>query len=201
MIDKFIEQLSKERDLTQEEIHYLQQHAIVLSFKNRQPILSDGTNVKSIYFVICGCVRLFYNIDGNEKTAFFYTDGDIIWADKNIQSKIPAQKNYQATEDTVIVEINKNVLFKLMQSSFNFSEIVRNYKEKELIACQQLIADFITLSPEERFLNLMQKNKLLFTKSPQQYIASYLGVSSETLSRIKKRVYDRQKHELQLEPC
>jgi CRP-like cAMP-binding protein len=60
--------------------------------------------------------------------------------------------------------------------------------EDELITCQKMIASFITQSPEERYVKLIDTRPELFQRVPQQYIASYIGVSPETLSRIKKRV-------------
>ena len=60
--------------------------------------------------------------------------------------------------------------------------------EDELIHYQRMIASFVTKSAEDRFLELIETNPQLFLKVPQQYIATYLGVSPETLSRIKRRV-------------
>ena len=78
-----------------------------------------------------------------------------------------------------------------MEQSVNFQQITRIEREQELIAYQKLLAYFITLSPDERFIKLMETNNSLFQRVPQQHIATYLGVSAETLSRIKKRVYTR----------
>ena len=189
MFDRFIELVNKHGKLEDTEIRYLQEHVKIGFYKKNETILSAGKIVRNIYFVMDGCVRLFYNVDGKDKTAFFYNKEDFIWAGKNGKHEVPTQKNYEAIEDTVLVQIDKRIAYNLMESSPNFELITRLGKEQELIAYQQLIAYFITLSPEERFIKLLETNKSLFQRVPQQYLASYLGISPETLSRIKKRVY------------
>ncbi|PLX11421.1 MAG: Crp/Fnr family transcriptional regulator [Marinilabiliales bacterium] len=191
MFNKFINQIKEQGDLNEAEIAYLKEHAKIVICKRHEEIISAGKMVKDIYFVIDGCVRMFYNVDGNHKTAFFYNSGDFIWTGRDANS--PIQKNYETIEDTVLVKINKQIVYDLMESSANLESIIRYYKERELIAYQHLIAHFITLSPEERFLHLVENNKALVQRVPQQYIASYLGVSAETLSRIKRRVYEKEK--------
>ena len=191
MFDKFIELIKENVTLNESEISYLKKHARVRFYKKGKTVLSAGKIVKNIFFVVDGCVRLYYNVDGKDKTAFFYYEGEFIWANKSLRHEVPTQKNYEAIEDTVLIQIDKKIAHDMMELSPNFELVTRIGKEHELIAYQQLIAYFITLSPEERFLKLLETNKKLFQRVPQQYIASYLGVSAETLSRIKKRVYER----------
>jgi len=181
MFEKFIQQIDSKGKLTMEELAYLREHSKIRFCKKGDEILRAGKIAKNIYFVLDGCVRLFYNVDGKDKTAFFYKEGDFIWANKSLRHNIPTQKNYEAIEDTILVQIDKQIAFDFIESSRNFDSITRNYKDQELIAYQHLIAHFITLSPEGRFLHLIETNKLLIQRVPQHFIASYLGVSSETI--------------------
>lgn len=192
MFEKFIESVSKLGKLENSDISYLRDFSRIQRYKKGETILSAGEVARSIYFVLDGCIRLFYNVDGKDKTAYFYHEGSFIWACKSLNHNIPTQKNYEAIEDSIVVKIDKFALLKLMKSSSNFELITWKGKEQELITYQQLLAHFITLSPEERFMKLLETNKTLFQRVPQQYIASYLGVSAESLSRIKKRVYRKQ---------
>lgn len=73
MFDRFINQIDKQGNLSKTEITYLKEHTKIRFYKKREEILSAGKIVKNIYFVIDGCVRLFYNVDGKDKTAFFTT--------------------------------------------------------------------------------------------------------------------------------
>ena len=149
---------------------------------------------RNIYFILEGCIRLFYNVDGKDKTAFFYNEGSFVWDCNSLNSGCATQKNLQAIEDTTVLKISKFALIKLKKLSSNFEIITAKGKEQELIMHQNLLAQFVTQSPEERFVTLMKTNKSLFNRVPQQYIASYLGISAESLCRIKKRVYRKQKN-------
>lgn len=79
----------------------------------------------------------------------------------------------------------------MLQKDSKFEAIGRIATENELIASQKIIASFVTQTAEERYLELLESNSELFQNVPQQYIASFLGVSPETLSRIKSRILKR----------
>jgi CRP/FNR family transcriptional regulator, anaerobic regulatory protein len=152
---------------------------------------TEGKISNEIYFVTKGCVRLFYNVEGNDKTAFFYTEGQFICAGESYTFNIPAIENYQAVERTEIYVITKPKIEELLKRSPKFEIIARIATENELITCQKVIASFVTKSAEERYIDLLNTQGTLFQRVPQQYIASFLGVSPETLSRIKARVFKK----------
>ncbi|PKQ61919.1 cyclic nucleotide-binding protein [Labilibaculum manganireducens] len=160
-------------------------------FEKNEIIFTEGKIANEIYFVTKGCVRLFYNVDGKDRTAFFYTDGQFICAGESYTYNVPARENYQAIEKTEIYVFDKANIKKLLEVSSKFELIARIATENELIVCQRIIASFVTKSAEERYIELLETNGELFQRVPQQYIASFLGVSPETLSRIKKRVLSK----------
>ena len=120
-----------------------------------------------------------------------YTTGQFICAGESYTFNTPATENYQVIEQTEIFILTKRKIEKLLKQVPKMEIFARVAIENELITCQKLIACFITKSPEERYLDLLNTQSELFQQVPQQYIASYLGVSPETLSRIKKRVYHK----------
>lgn len=191
MVDLLMSRLKKYASLNKDEATYLAKHLVIKQYTKGDLIFLEGSIARSIYFVLEGCVRLFYNVDGVEKTAFFYTEGDFICAGESYNLGIPAIENYQAIEDSVVVHFDKNFNEKLMETFPIFQTIALIATENELIACQKMLASFITQKPTQRYLKLLETNGALFLRVPQQYIASYLGVSPETLSRIKKRVVDK----------
>ena len=160
-------------------------------FKKNDIIFTEGNISDEIYFVTQGCVRLFYNVDGNDKTAFFYTEGQFICAGESYTYNIPATENYQAVEQTEIYVFTKKNTEELLRKVPKFEIIARIATENELITCQKVIASFVTKSAEERYTDLLNTQGDLFLRVPQQFIASFLGVSPETLSRIKARVYKK----------
>jgi CRP/FNR family transcriptional regulator, anaerobic regulatory protein len=194
MYNKLFQIISQCKELSDVERNFIQKHFKIKYYKKNEMILTEGEIAKSMYFIIDGFVRLFYNIEGNEKTAFFYSEEKFIWPGESYSYEVPGIENYQALENTTLVVLEKNTLEELISLSPGFDNIIRIGTETELISYQRLIASFITRSPEERYVHLMQKNSKLFQRIPQHYIASYLGVSAETLSRIKKRVLYKQRN-------
>ncbi len=194
MSEKFIKLIDQYSPLSKKETAYIIDNVPVQEFKKNEVIFREGQISQTIYFLLQGCVRLYYNAEGNEKTAFFYTEGKFICAGESYNFNIPAVENYQAIEDTVIMLFHKQTIDKMLKLFPNFELIARIATEDELITCQKMIASFITKSPEERYLELLETNKELFQRVHQQYIASFLGVSPETLSRIKKRALLRMKN-------
>lgn len=187
----FIELIKIYVALNDAEAAALREFAELRSYAKNELIFTEGSISNEIYFVTKGCVRLFYNVDGSDKTAFFYTQGKFICAGESYTFNLPAIENYQALEDTELIVLSKVAIEELLAISSRFEVIARIATENELITCQKMIASFITKSAEERYVDLLNNQGELFQRVPQQYIASFLGVSPETLSRIKARVFKK----------
>lgn len=192
MFEQFAQLIKQYTPIDSHELDFIQKTIPVVHYPKNEIILNEGTIADTIYFVLKGCVRLFYQIEGTDKTAFFYTEGKFLCAGESYTYNIPAQENFQALEDTSLLLFNKQNLDLLMQRSPKYELIARIAVENELITSQQIIASFVTKSPEERYIELITNNKELFQRVPQQYIATFLGISPETLSRIKKRVFKKE---------
>ncbi|TNE31661.1 MAG: Crp/Fnr family transcriptional regulator [Bacteroidetes bacterium] len=190
-MERLIENIKSYISLNDKEIQLLHDSVEKRVFSKNEVIFTEGKVSDEIYFVTKGCVRLFYNVDGNDKTAFFYTEGQFICAGESYTFHIPAMENYQAIEQSELFIFKKSKIERLLNEAPKFEIIARIATENELITCQKVIASFVTKSAEERYLDLLEAQGELFHRVPQQYIASFLGVSPETLSRIKARVFKR----------
>lgn len=188
---RLLENIKPYASLDQKEIALLQQSVEKRIYHKQELIFTEGKISNEIYFVTKGCVRLFYNVDGNDKTAFFYTEGKFICAGESYTFNVPASENYQAIEQTEMYVFTKSKIEILLQQVPTFEMIARIATEDELITSQKVIKSFVTQSAEERYLDLLHTQGELFQRVPQQYIASFLGVSPETLSRIKARVHKK----------
>lgn len=189
----FVDYIKLYTDFSDEELQMLQEVTDRRTYKKGEIIFEEGNISEDIYFVTKGCIRLFYNADGTEKTAFFYTEGQFICAGESYTFGVPAIENYQAIEESEVYVFNKAVNDKLLEITPRFEILARIATENELIVCQKMIASFVMKSAEERYVELLQTQRELFQRVPQQYIASYLGVSPETLSRIKTRVFKKER--------
>lgn len=190
-MDRLIENIKLYTPINEQEIRLLLNAVEKKVYHKNEMIFTEGKTSDEIYFVTKGCVRLFYNVDGNDRTAFFYTEGQFICAGESYTYNIQAIENYQAIEQTELFIFRKSNIEPLLKEVPKFEIIARMATENELITCQKVIASFVTKSAEERYIDLLNTQGELFQRVPQQYIASFLGVSPETLSRIKVRVFNR----------
>ncbi|NME71698.1 Crp/Fnr family transcriptional regulator [Flammeovirga aprica] len=191
-MEQLLKQLQTYTSLTSSEQKTLEQAIFKRTYAKGEMIFTEGKISDEIYFVTKGCVRLFYNVDGNDKTAFFYTEGQFICAGESYTYNVPAIENYQALENSEIYIFTKANIEKLIDVFPKLEIIARVATENELITYQKVLASFITKSAEERYQDLLKTKGDLVQRVPQQYIASFLGVSPETLSRIKARIYRRE---------
>ncbi|PLX21630.1 MAG: Crp/Fnr family transcriptional regulator [Marinilabiliales bacterium] len=190
MFEQFIQLLNQYAALSKKEVNYIRELKSGIRFetlKKNEIVVKEGEIFNSMYFVLNGCIRLYYNMDGYEKTAFFYTKGDFIRSVESYRHEVPIIENYQAIEDTVVVHFSKALLLDLVNRFSSLERIAHIAIEQELISAQNIIYSFIAQSPEERYSDLISSNKELFLNVNQYYIASFLGITPESLSRIRKR--------------
>ena len=191
MISTFIEHLEQYLALSVEDKAVLYQTLSTKFFKKGSYILEEGQVSKAFFFNLKGLVRLFYNKGEAEVSAYFYPEGYFISAYESFVKQIPTNMNLQALESTELIQINFSTAAELLAYSPKFETIARIAMEDELITYQKLIATTLTLSPQERYEALLNDHPNLIQRIPQRYLASYIGVKPESLSRIKKRFMEK----------
>lgn len=188
MPQAFFDFITQHIQLSLKEKEYVSNLLPIKSFSKGAFLLQEQNISRQFFFIIKGCVRLFYIVDGVEKSAFFYTENDFVSSYESFTKQIPSKHNFQATEDTEVLIISDQHAFQLLEYSPKFDFLARVIMEEELIAYQEMVASFITLNPKQRYLKFLERKGNLLQRLPQHYIASYLGISPESLSRIKKRI-------------
>jgi CRP/FNR family transcriptional regulator, anaerobic regulatory protein len=160
----------------------------VKQFKKKSFLLQQGQVCDKITFVNSGCLRLFYEVDGAENTIqFFFADS---WYTdySSFLTGQPAIENLQALEPCEVVQFQKADLYKLYDLHPIFDRLGRMMAENAFLSLSQLNKMLTNEEPEERYLNLLKRRPELVEKIPQHYIASFLGIQPESLSRIRKRI-------------
>lgn len=190
-MQKLINYIRKYVNLTEDEMYALQHAFETRELHPSETFFREGQLANEIYFVLEGWIRLFYNIEVEDKTAFFYTQGQFICAGESYNNGTPALENYQAITNSRILILTRDKIEELLTRHPKLEVIGRTAVENELIASQKVIASFVTQTAEERYLHLLENDRALFQEVPQHYIASYLGILPETLSRIKSRILKR----------
>jgi len=185
---KLIDHLNNYQQLEESERDFLTENIPVKKFAKKDILLEQGQVSQNFYFVISGCVRLYYNTNGEEKTAFFYTENQFVSSYKSFVQQLPTHHNLQCIEESYLATISKENANLLLKTFPKFEFLARMIMEEELMIYQEVISSFITLSPEERYMQLQKKQPELIQRIPQHYLATYLGVKPESLSRIRKRI-------------
>lgn len=191
MTTKIIESIKSITSLNADEEKSFLSILEVKVLKKKDLLLKEGQICNKITFVNNGCLRLFYNIDGVENTIQFFF-GDSWYTDySSFLTGQPSIENMQALEESEVVQFKKDDLYKLYKSMPVFEKVGRVFAENAYLSISQLNQMKTNEEPEVRYLNLLKTRPKLVQQIPQHYIASYLGIKPETLSRIRKRILSK----------
>lgn len=192
MQDLLFDFISKYISLTEEEKNAILSIDIFRSVKKGTTLLKEGQRTKDSYFVLKGCIRTYYVIDSEEKTTAFYTEMEAL-TPPCVISKTPSEYYISCIEDTILTVSNSDMEVEINSKFPKFETLCRIFSE-ELLAKQQINFDeFKTSSPEQRYLNLLQKRPDLIQRVPQHQLASYLGIKPQSLSRLRARIIEKNK--------
>lgn len=190
MHDILFDFISKYISLTDEEKNAILSVDIFRSVKKGTTLLKEGQKSKDSYFVLKGCIRTYYIIDGEEITTAFYTEMDAL-TPPSVISKTPSEYYISCIEDTILTVSNTDMEVEI-NTRFPKFEIMCRILSEELLARQTINFDeFKTSSPEQRYLNLLQKRPDLIQRVPQYQLASYLGIKPQSLSRLRARILEK----------
>ncbi len=185
---KLIDFFNQYVTLSEEEILFLKKSVAVKHFDKGDLLLAEGAISKTFYFIISGCVRLYYSSDGEERTAFFYEENDFVSAYDSFVNKQPSKQNFEVVEPCKLACFSQEVAAELLNKFPKFEILARLMMEKELMVCQDVISTFVALNPSQRYEKLQKEKPHLLQRVPQIYLASFIGVQPESYSRIKNRL-------------
>jgi CRP-like cAMP-binding protein len=192
MQDILFDFISKYVSLTEDEKNVLLSLDLFHSVKKGTVLLKEGQKSQESYFVLKGCIRVYYIKDGEEKTTAFYTELDAFTPHCAI-NKAPSDYFLSCVEDSIVL-VSTTDMSEEVNSKFPKFEIMCRMLSEELLAKQQIdFDDFKTSSPEQRYLNLLQKRPDLIQRVPQHQLASYLGIKPQSLSRLRARIMEKSK--------
>lgn len=190
MQDLLFEFISKYISLTAEEKNAIVSLDIFRTVPKGTTVLKQGQKTNNSYFVLKGCMRKYYIINGEEKTTAFYTELEAL-TPHCVKSKTPSEYYISCIEDSILIVSNDEMGAEI-NSKFPKFEIMCRILSEEILAKQQIDFDeFKTSSPEQRYLNLIQKRPDLIQRVPQHQLASYLGIKPQSLSRLRARILEK----------
>lgn len=174
--------------LTPEEAKIVDELIPIRTFERGTVLLRAGEVAREAYWNIKGLVRSYYLIDGEEKTVNFFAEGEAVASLSSYVNQVPADHYLECVEDTTLTVLRYDKEQELIEKVPVFESLCRVGVEQDFGKHQSALASYITKSPEQRYLHLLETRPELLQRVPQYHLASYLGVKPESLSRIRKRL-------------
>lgn len=178
--------------LTEEEKSSIVDLNIFRVVKKGTILLSEGQYSTESFFVLKGCIRSYYVVDGDEKTTEFYTEMEG-FSPPCVLSRLPSELYVSCVESSIITVSDLAMEEEIFQKFPRFESLCRVFSEQMLSKNQRSFDDYKTSSPEQRYMNLIKNRPDLLQRVPQHQLASYLGIKPQSLSRLRARLVSKKK--------
>ena len=171
--------------MTHEELDLLESILVPLKYGKNEMILREGETCTNIYWVVKGLVRQFYFKNGKEVTEYMATESSIVMCIESLFLEQPTHLQIKAIEPSVLIALPKADLEAVAMKSVNIQILYRKILEESLIL-SQIHADMLRFeSAQDRYQKLIKRQPQLVLRAPLVYIASYMQMTPETLSRVR----------------
>lgn len=160
----------------------------IVNYKKNERLLNEGERSDSIYFILEGAVRVFYlNRDGEETNTWFLFENELLISVYSFFTSQPSFEYIETIENCVFIVVKKEKLDWLYENFVEFNVIGRRLTELYYIRNEAQANSLRMLSAKARYEQLIRTQPQLFQRVSLSHISSYLGISRETLSRIRSK--------------
>jgi CRP-like cAMP-binding protein len=159
-----------------------------VTLKKNGYFLKEGEICRRLAFLHKGMVRFFHLRDRIEQTSDFCFDNTFITGYHSLITGLPSDTSIQALEECAMLEISYETLFKLYKKNPKYERIGRIIAENNFLTMRRHLLSLLNDSAEKRYRNLLDRAPHFVQRISLLYIASYLGISPETLSRVRRKL-------------
>ena len=185
----FFEQIYNHPSIKKEDYITLMDSHTKVEFSKNELILNEGKTSNEYYLIENGLFRSYVmDFNGNEITTNFFGSNQILIEVASLFLRIPSKENIQALSDGSVWKIDFNTFQELFNSIAGFTEWGRTWMSNQLFISKQRSIHMLTQSATERYLALIDEQPQIIKQVPLKYIASYLGITDTSLSRIRKEI-------------
>lgn len=193
MFEKLIECIREKVELSANDVEALKPFFIPKKVRKRQYVLNGGDVCQYITFVEQGMLRSFtVDAEGYEHVVQFAIEG---WWISDVGSFISGKEalyNIEALEDSALLHLTRTGMEELITTVPVMERFFRLLMQNNIVALQRRVIAYMSLSAEEKYLKLMELAPDIMQRASQQHIASYLSITPETLSRVRKKISERE---------
>lgn len=176
-------------DFTDEELELIMAHFKPLSLPAGEYFVDEGIVCKNIGFITKGYVRTFYEIQDVEVTTMVLSKHNIVTAHTSFTLQRPSMSYIQAITDCELLVLTHDSMQELYEKFPKWERLGRLITEQVYGYMESRVVDYLSLSPEDRYRKMLETDAKLLKNVPLRYIASMLGITPETLSRIRNKVH------------
>jgi CRP-like cAMP-binding protein len=151
-------------------------------------LLREGDVPGEIWFLVRGLVRYYYLVDGEERTGQFFDTGDLFGDVAGFATGQAAVQSFDALEPSEVLALPRGAVLAAYDADHAMERFGRRMIERGFAGSQRRTANLLRLSPEDLYRRLVQDRPEVARRVPQYVVASYLGITPEALSRIRRRL-------------
>ena len=200
MFELLEQNITKRIDISPSEWEIIKRYFTIRTFDKKEVLLATDVICAEIFFINQGCVRTYKTLNNAYEQVLQISFED--WWVSDIASfvhNIPSNVTIEAVEYSEVLVLTKENRDKIFLEVPAMERLFRFLAENAYAALQQRIFDYLAKSAEERYRDVLVQFPNISQRVPQRYIASYLGIQPQSLSRIRRRIIDNEKQENELE--
>ncbi len=172
--------------LSSECLSELEKRIAILQPAKNTILVREGQYADNTYYLVSGCARAFYLKDGKDITDWFAFDNDFICSINSFFLQIPSPHYIEVLTPGILLEINRADFQQLSDKYRDFDRLGKHVVTKTMLQLQQRIVSVQFETAQQKYENLLAIHPGITLKAPLTHIASYLGITLETLSRIRQ---------------
>ncbi|WP_282628093.1 Crp/Fnr family transcriptional regulator [Empedobacter sedimenti] len=180
--------LKKFKFIKEQDIEYFINHGQSLKLSKGDYLVQENQICKNLYFIHEGAVSIFILKDGNEYVKDFSLNNKFITSYTSFQTESPSYLYLRAEKDCYLTTWNKTFLDNLINNNKSWMMFAKNIADYLFIRKEKREISLLLDNAETRYLNFLKEFPQAFQEFPQYFIASYLGIKPQSLSRIRKEL-------------
>lgn len=174
--------------LRKEDWNALQEKFTIQQIKKGKLLSRQGEICRQVTFINKGLVRLYYLVDGKEISTGFIAENEYVAEYDSFLTRQPSTGNIDALEDCELIHLSYDNMQAMYQLCPVFETFGRKIAEMLFILVSSQITRLLTMTPEERYQSIIQYEPFIIQRVPQYMIASFIGITPEHLSRLRKKM-------------